>query len=137
MSTKTPKKWETAIAALLTEKSIDAAALKTGVSTRTLKGWLALPEFKELHRAARMEVLERTVGQLLALHEQALEALKENLECENPAAKNRAVELVLTHSRDGLTVLDFDARLTAIEQAQRQAKTQPQGIILPGGANDA
>ncbi len=118
MSTKKfPKRWEQAVAALLSEKTIEDAAAKIGVPYRTLKSWLARPEFAALYRSARMSILERTVARLLTMTGQALDALGKNLLCENPSAVNKAVELTLVHAQKGVETLDLLARVEALEAA--------------------
>jgi hypothetical protein len=80
---------------LLSEASIEAAAVKVPVSVRTLKGWLKLPEFQEMYRQARQSLLERTVAGLLATCGQAVETLRKNLKCGDHAVENRAAIAIL------------------------------------------
>jgi hypothetical protein len=116
MTKKVPKRWEQAIAGLLAEKTVEAAAEKAGVPYRTLKSWLALPAFADLYRAARCAVLERTLSRLLALNGKALDALEKNLSCDNPAAVNKAVELTLSHTQKGVETLDHAVRIANLEE---------------------
>ena len=53
---------EQALAALLTEKTVEDAAAKAGIAYRTLKLWLTRPDFQADYRAARAEILDRTVA---------------------------------------------------------------------------
>jgi hypothetical protein len=116
MAQKVPNKWELAVAALLAEKTVEDAAMRIGVGYRTLKGWLALPEFQELYRAARRNVLERNVARLLALTDKALDKLDKNLECDSPAAVNKAIELTLAHATKGMECLDLLDRVKNLEE---------------------
>jgi hypothetical protein len=125
MSAKPPKKWELAVAALLTEKTVEAAAAKLGVGVSTLKAWMATPLFKEKFRQARARILEGTVNRLLALNGAALDGLEGNLTCGNPAAVNRAAELILAHSKSGLETLDLAAQLAEIKGQLAKQKEQP------------
>jgi hypothetical protein len=55
---KKGRKAELAIAALLAEPTVEAAAARAGVSAGTLKNWLADPAFRRAYRRARREVVE-------------------------------------------------------------------------------
>jgi hypothetical protein len=54
---KLSRKREQAIAALLTQPTIAAAAKMAGIGERTLRRWLKLPEFASAYDAARREVV--------------------------------------------------------------------------------
>ena len=112
---------EQAIAALLTEPTVEAAALKAGIGYRTLKGWLQVPAFKEAYRQARTEVLERVVAQTLAACGEAVGTLRANLGCDTPAARNTAAKTILETATRGVELLDLEARLAALEE-QRKGK---------------
>jgi|SRR5580658_6045139 hypothetical protein len=58
--TKFGRKKEQAIAALITQRTLEEAAKVAGISTSTLKRWMKLPEFKAAYHAARGEVLSQT-----------------------------------------------------------------------------
>ncbi|MBI3909994.1 MAG: hypothetical protein HY320_03565 [Armatimonadetes bacterium] len=60
---KLPRKREQAIAALLAEPTVGAAAGAAGVGYATLRRWLALPEFDAEYRAARLEAVERMLAE--------------------------------------------------------------------------
>jgi hypothetical protein len=106
---------EQAISALLSEPTVEKAAAQAGVSYRTLKSWLAQPEFQVRYRAARAAVLERTVARLLHACGAAVAALEKNLGAENPQAANRAALGILDHALRGVEVLDLAERITALE----------------------
>jgi hypothetical protein len=55
---------ETAIAALLSENSIEAAAQKVGLSRRTLLRWLKEPEFRARYADAKQDQLKMATGVL-------------------------------------------------------------------------
>jgi hypothetical protein len=105
-----------ALAALLTEATVEAAAAKAGIGYRTLKKWLAEEGFRRRFRELQREVLERTVARLVSLGGKAVDALAKNLDAPSAAASNRAAELVLSQTAKGLELLDFDERLKAIEE---------------------
>jgi hypothetical protein len=101
------RKQETAIAALLTETTVEAAAAKAGVGYRTLKGWLAEPAFRTAYRQARRELVEGAVGRLQAATGQAVDTL---LAVARDGAKDgdrvRAAVALLDHAFRGLTAAD-------------------------------
>jgi hypothetical protein len=61
---KSGRKQEQAIAALLSEANVEAAALKVGIGYRTLKSWLKDREFLAAYRRARSAVVEGALGRL-------------------------------------------------------------------------
>jgi hypothetical protein len=124
---KRGRKWEQAIAALLSEPTVEQAAARARVSYSSLKLWLTLPEFQEAYFRARQEVLERTVARLLSLCGKATETLGKNLEAESGAVANRAAELVLAQALKGVEALDLARRVEALErERQQQPQEQPQ-----------
>jgi hypothetical protein len=104
---KLTRRQELAIAALLSEPTVEAAAAKAKVSHATLKNWLRLPAFLAAYAKVRQQVLERSVARLLAASGKAIATLERNLECGNPSAENRAAELILTHAQRGVDTLDL------------------------------
>src|SRR5918997_1873267 len=89
------RKEEAAIAGLLTEPTIAAAAAKAGVSESTLVRWLQEPTFKAQYRAARREVVEGAIGRLQQAATQAVDTLTRNLTCGVPAVEVGAARTVL------------------------------------------
>jgi hypothetical protein len=82
--TKLNRKQESLIAALLTEPTHAAAAVKAGVSEATLHRWLHLQEFQAAYRRARRDIVEAAVGRLQQTAAKAVEALERNLACGHP-----------------------------------------------------
>ena len=122
------------MAALLTEKTLGEAAAAAGVALRTLKGWLRTPAFQEAYRAARQEVLERTVARLLAVTGQAVATLERNLSCGKPGEQTRAAVAILEHAARGVEVLDLAGQLAAL-RAEMEAMRHGNGnIAARGGA---
>jgi hypothetical protein len=99
---KLDRRREAALAALLTEPTIERAAAKAGVAYRTLKTWLATPEFQQAFKDARRTVLQETVSQLLSGCSDAVATLRRNLSCGVPAAENRAAVALLVYALKGL-----------------------------------
>ena len=113
------RKKEQAIAALLTQRSIDEAARAVDIATRTLWRWLQVPEFKAAYLRARREA----VGQATARLQQGSGAaastlLKIMLDQNAPAASRvRAADCVLTHAAKAIELDDIEARVSALERA--------------------
>src|SRR5215468_791761 len=72
---KLGRKQEALIAALLTEPTHAAAAVKAGVSEATLYRWLTFPAFRAAYRQARRELVEGAVGRIQAATGQAVDTL--------------------------------------------------------------
>jgi hypothetical protein len=113
---------EQAIAALLSERTVEDAAAKVPVGYRTLKGWLALPAFQDAYRRARADVLERTVGRLLSITGKAVDTLEALLDGAHAGTRARAAVAILDHATRGVELLDLDARLRALEERQGGGK---------------
>jgi transposase-like protein len=62
------RKMEDAVAALLTQRSIEEAARSVGISTRTMLRWMKEPEFDAAYRAAK----RAAYGQAIARLQQAM-----------------------------------------------------------------
>jgi hypothetical protein len=113
---KRTRKQELAIAALLVEATVEAAAAKAGVCYRTLKGWLADLDFRAAYREARRAVVEGAVGRLQHATGKAVETLTRNLDCGNAAAENRAAVAILELALKGVELQDVLARLDELER---------------------
>jgi hypothetical protein len=122
-------KQEKAIAALLREPTIEAAARKAGVALRTLKGWLVLPEFAAAYATARHQILERTVDRLLATTGEAVETLRESLKADRTADRIRAAVAILEHAHKGMEAGELAREVAElrqqIEELQRANGSSP------------
>jgi len=67
--------YETAIAALLTETTINKASAKCGISVSTMGRWMKEPAFQKLYNGAKQNILESVKNQLRQLGEKAVGAL--------------------------------------------------------------
>ncbi len=115
-------RYEQAIAALLSEPTVEAAAGQAGISYRTLKLWLARPEFQAAYRAARAELLERTVARLLRACDRAVGRLERNLDAETVQGSNRAAALILATAVKGVEALDLRAEVEALKRIVAEMK---------------
>src|SRR5262245_25809567 len=104
---KLSRKQEQAVAALLSEATLQAAAARAGVSASTVKRWLKEPEFRAAYRQARRELVEGAVGRVQAATGQAVDTL---LAVAKGGVKDadrvRAAVALLDHAFRGLTDAD-------------------------------
>jgi DNA-binding MurR/RpiR family transcriptional regulator len=114
------RKQEQAIAALLAEPTIAAAAARVGVSEVTVARWLREPSFAAAYRKARRDVVEQAVGRLQQAAGEAVDALKGNLTAANPAAVNSAARAILEHAIKGVELVDLAERVEALEAAAKE-----------------
>lgn len=106
------------IAALLdpANKSQQAACASVGVPVRTLQNWLLDPDFQADLRQAEQALVSHASRRLLALTDDAIARLGDNLEEDARAsAQLRAAELVLSHVLKWRELGDLEARLSALE----------------------
>jgi hypothetical protein len=121
---KRVRKQEAAVAALLSEPSIEQAATVVGISSRTLKRWLADPAFRALYKQARQQVMDRATAGLLALCNRATEALGRNLNCGHPAVEVRAAVAILEQAIRTIELTDLAERVASLEE-QTAEQTHP------------
>jgi hypothetical protein len=104
-----------AIAALLSEPTIGAAAAKAGISESSLLRWMQEEGFKARHRAARRAVVEGVIGRLQQSSGKALDALVRNLGCGTAAVEVSAAKAILDLTNKAFEFNTVE-RLEAIEQ---------------------
>ncbi len=112
---KLTRKHEQAIAALLSEPSIKAAAESCGVGEATLYRWLQLPSFAVAYRTARRQVVERAVSELQAACGEAVETLKRNLRCDIPSVEIRSAQIIIEQAVKGIEIMDLQERVEKLE----------------------
>jgi transposase-like protein len=115
-SEKLSHKQEQAIAALLSEATISAAAEKVGVGEVTVHRWLKLSHFVAAYREARRQAVEKGIAQLQQANWAAATTLIRLLGSGSDSVKLRAAQTILDHSNKGVEFLDFEQRLAALEQ---------------------
>jgi Helix-turn-helix domain of transposase family ISL3 len=77
---KRTRLYETAIAALLTETTIEKAAQKCAVSYSTIGRWMKEPEFIALYNSAKQNILESVKNQLRQLGTKAVTTLSDAID---------------------------------------------------------
>ena len=121
---KLGRKQEAAIAALLSQRTVEDAARVAGIGARTLFRWLELPEFREAYLQARRQAF----GQASARLQQATGAavsvlLTLMLDANAPAASRvRAAHSVLGLAAKALELEDIEVRLRHLEESQNAEK---------------
>jgi hypothetical protein len=116
---KLGRKQEDAIAALLSQRSIEEAARVCGVGARTLIRWLKLPDFNREYLKARREVVQQAVARMQqATGAAGTIALKLMTDPNVPAAvRLRAAEFVFDRAIKGVEIDDIEARVAELEHA--------------------
>lgn len=109
---------EQATEALLSGYSIKRAAEQSGISERTLKRWLAEPEFASGYAAAKALLLDGTINRLRSSGIIGVEALRRvAIDKQAPAAATvsagRAILEVLLRATE---IQDFAAKLSELEK---------------------
>lgn len=113
---------ELAVLALLTEKTLAAAAKRAGIGERTLRRWLTEDaEFKAEYAAAREATFTAGINRVQALTGKAVDTLEELMKAKkHPSVRlgaARTVAEIGLHQHDADTIL---RKLDEIEAAQRR-----------------
>ena len=112
---KLSRKQELAVAALLTESTIAAAAQKAGVGEVTLWRWLKQEGFTSVYRSARRETVEKAIAQLQQASWAAATTLLNLLEAEAESIRLRTAVAILDHAHKAVELWDIEERLAALE----------------------
>jgi hypothetical protein len=107
-----------AIACLLSEATIAAAATKARVSEPTLRRWLKLEAFAQAYQRARQESYRETLRLLRRAANAAITVLvKVMQDTDAPkTARIRAAEVILEHDRKGVVEEDLLVRVQSLEE---------------------
>ncbi len=109
-----------AIAALLSEKDVLAAAKKARVGERTLRRWLDSDEvFQAQLKAAEAAAIDSAIRRLSNLTGQAVSTLRDVMSGKDcsAGARVRAADVALARLLDLRELAQLEARLGAIERA--------------------
>jgi hypothetical protein len=102
--------------ALACGATVEAAARQAGVSESTAHRRLAEPEFRQQLQALRADMVQRTVGALMAAATEAVRTLLELLRTSAPfAVRLGAARAVLEMGLKLREVSDLEERLSAVE----------------------
>lgn len=122
-----PQREDAALAALLSEPTIAAAATKAGIGESTLLRWMAEPSFKSRLRALRRQVVEGAIGRLQSVATKAVDTLERNLTCGIPAVEVGAAKGILDQAVKAVELVDLAERVEQLEQAAAQAAEREKG----------
>jgi hypothetical protein len=116
------RKKEQAIAALLSNRSVEQAAKAVGVGVTTLRRWMRNPEFKAEYLQARREGLAQATARLQQSSGPAASTLLRLMvdQAMPPAIRLRAADYVLKHGVKSLEDDDLEVRLAQLEKAGRR-----------------
>lgn len=115
---------EQAILALLSERTLERAAARSGVNERTLRRWLTEDAaFTAEYEAARRATFQAAVSRIASLTARAVEALEDLLgDTKHPAVRlgaARTVAEIGMHQHDADTIV---RKLEEIEAAQERRR---------------
>jgi hypothetical protein len=113
------RKWEEAIAALLSQRNVEEAARAVGIGVNTLLRWQKVPEFAAAYREARRAVCMQSIARLQQASTSAVSILWKVMidPTTPPAVKARVAISIVDLAFKGIAIEDFDARLTEVERA--------------------
>ena len=111
-------KQQKALAALLSEPTIEKAAAKVGVGERTLYTWLGESAFGDAYRTARREAVGQAIARLQQVSGGAVAVLVNVMANPDtpPATRVAAAKTVLETAIKAVELEDLAARLAALEQ---------------------
>lgn len=111
---------EMLIAALLSEPTQEAAAVKAEVARSTMYRWLREGSFQERYRAAQKALFVHAMARLQGATGDALDTLREVMsDPANPAAARvTAARTVLDFARQHIETAEIEERLAALESLQ-------------------
>ena len=134
---KLTRKSELALAALLTEPTLPAAAARAGGSEATIARWLQRPEFRAAYRAARRQIVEAAIGTLQTATSEAVETLRRNLENESGSVQVRAAVAILDHATKAVELMEVVERVDALETRLNSTPDINPGPQWPGSRTAA
>ena len=103
------RKKEEAIAALLSQRSVEDAARVAGISTKTLLRWLQMPEFQTAYRQARRDAFGQATARLQQASGAAVATLlKIMVDVNAPhSTRVRAADCVLDRAGKAIEIEDL------------------------------
>jgi hypothetical protein len=118
------RKKEEAIAALLSQRTVEEAAKSIGIGAKTLMRWLKVPEFQAAYREARRQAFGQCVARLQQASSAAVTTLLKIMVDPNAPASSRvrAADSVLDHAAKAIEIEDIEARVRELEKAAEIAK---------------
>ena len=122
--TKFPRRKEAAIAALLSERSLQDAARVADVGVTTLLRWLKIPEFRDEWLRARREVVAQATARLQQATGAACVTILKLMTDPNvpPLVRLGSAKSVFEYAFKGIEAEDITMRVAELEEAANQAR---------------
>ena len=122
--TKFPRKKGQAIAALLSNHRLEEVARTVGISFKTLKRWMRLPEFEDEYLLARRDVVVQTNARIQQNSGAAASVmLKLMADPATPASvRARTAQCILEQANESLDREDILVRIRRLEETARNKK---------------
>jgi hypothetical protein len=122
---KFSRKMEAAVAALLTQPNVDAAARTAGISVATLMRWQKEPEFQKAYREARRAAFGQAIARLQQMSGAAVATLGKMMvePTAPPSTRVRAAECIINHGAKAIEIEDIEARVSELEHAAEAQKS--------------
>lgn len=111
---------ERALAALLSEVTIEAAAKKAGISTVTMWRHLQTPAFRAAYLQTRRQLVEETTSLLQRASKKAVSVLIRNLDCGVPSVEVASARVVLDSAYRGVEQIEMEERVRQLEEFQQE-----------------
>ena len=123
------RKKEAAIAALLSQRTLEDAARTVGIAVSTLLRWQKDPEFDAAFRAARRAAYGQTTARLQQGSSAAATILmKVMLDQNTPASTRvRAAEIIVNQAAKALEIEDIEARVSGVGTYDRSVEPAVEG----------
>ena len=120
---KFTRKMEEAVAALLTQRTMEEAARSIGIGTQTMLRWQKTPEFQAAYREARRAAFAQSIARLQQASSAAVSVLvKIMVDPNSPASTRvRAADSVLDHAAKAIEIEDIEVRVAELERAAQIA----------------
>ena len=133
---KLPRKMDAAIAALMTHSTIEQAAKSINISSKTLRRWLKLPEFREEMTRAVRPLVTMAYARLQHHAPTATAVLLQSMVNPQPNASVRmkAGRSVLELSMKGYERDDMETRLARVEELTKKQPTLD-SLSVPEGTD--
>lgn len=115
---KSARQREQAIAALLERPTITEAARAVGIGEKTLRRWLAEPEFQAAYRDAREQAVRRPWDASRGSWRVRVRPLERAMACGTSSVEIRAAGIVIQEAFKGAELLDLAERVAALEKPE-------------------
>lgn len=131
------RKKQEAIAALVSQRTVEEAARVAGLSAQTLYRWMKIPAFEAAYSEARQALFRQALGRLQQASGTAVTVLlKVMYDAGAPASDRlRAADRVLSHTRFASRIGEVGARLRVVKRARAVSRLDRRGDA--GGAEPA